>query len=424
MGFHHMRQLSRRSRMLAIHAGQVIDGYGGAPMHDAVVLVEKERITQVGRAHEVEVPSDAEIIDARSMTAMPGLVDAHVHIHTAGGAISNYALAEAQEFQGTLALRAYSYAKRDLEMGFTALRSVHSPAYIDVALRDAINQGVVEGPHLRVAGQGLSITGGHMDKAYWAPEVSIPGRTGVCDGPWECRKAAREQFKRGVDFVKINACSEGLLFRLDPPWGWEMTYAEMEAICDEAHRADRRVAAHTSGGPGLTDAIRAGVDSVEHAHWLTDEQIEMMVSQGTFYVPTLIVNTRSVELGREAIGVTEEEWAWLLKVNEDKWLALNRAKAAGVKIVVGTDAGFVVCHGENARELEELVKGGFTSMEAIVAGTRLGAECLDLAGEIGTIESGKYADLVIVDGDPLADIAILQDESKIVQVFRRGQAVK
>jgi imidazolonepropionase-like amidohydrolase len=355
---------------------------------------------------------------------MPGLVDAHVHIHTPGGAIANYALAEAQEFQGTLALQAYSYARCDLEMGFTALRSVHSPAYIDVALRDAINQGVVEGPRLRVAGQGLSITGGHMDQAYWAPEISIPGRTGVCDGPWECRKAVRKQLRRDVDFIKINACSEGPRFRLDPPWGWEMTYEEMKAICDEAHRAGRLVAAHTSGGPGLTDALRAGVDSVEHAHWLTDEQIEIMIEQDVCYVPTLLVNTRSVELGKNEIGVSDEEWDWLLKVSEDKWKALSRARSAGVKIAAGTDAGFVVRHGENARELEELVKGGFTSMEAIVAGTMRGAACLDIVDEVGTIEAGKYADLVIVDGDPLADITILQEESRIVQVYKGGRAIK
>jgi imidazolonepropionase-like amidohydrolase len=408
--------------MLAIRAGKLIDGYGGEPLCNAVVLIEGEWITQVGPVQEVAVPPDAEIVDASGQTVMPGMVDAHVHIHTPGGPIDNYALAQLQVLQGALALRAYSYARRALRMGFTSLRSLASPAYTDVALRDAIDEGIVEGPRLRVAGQGLTVTGGHMDKADWSPDVTVWGRTGVCDGPWECRKAARTQFKRGADVIKINACG-GDYRNLDEPWVQEMTYEEMAAICQEAHWWRRRVAAHTSGGPAITAALRAGVDSLEHAHWLTNEQIEMMVEQGAFYVPTLIVNSRSVAQGREQEGVPDPAWDWLVKVEEDKWETLARAKAAGVKIAVGTDAGFLVYHGENACELEELVKGGFTPMEAIVAATRIGAECLDLE-KVGTIEPGKYADLVVVDGDPLNDIRILQNEVQIVQVFKSGKKVK
>ncbi len=409
--------------MLAIRAGQLIDGYGEEPRRDAVVLVEGEKIAQVGPAQEIAVPPGAKIVDASDKTVLPGMVDAHVHIHTPGGPTDNYALAHLKELQGVLALRAYTYGLRALRMGFTSLRSLGSPAYVDVALREAINEGLVEGPRLRVAGQGLSVTGGHMDKADWSPDVFVSGRTGVCDGPWECRRAARIQFKRGVDLIKINACGSDY-HHLDVPWVQEMTCEEMAAICQEAHGNKKRVAAHTAGGPGITEALRAGVDSLEHAHWLTDEQIEMMVEQGTFYVPTLIVNSRSVALGQEQKGATDAAWAWLVKVNEEKWETLARARAAGVKIAVGTDAGFVVYHGQNACELEELVKGGFTPMEAIVAATRVGAECLDLDREVGTIEAGKYADLVIVDGDPLADVRILQDEARIVQVLKGGKAVK
>lgn len=409
--------------MLAIRAGQLIDGWGGPPLRDAVILVEGQRIAEVGPTEEVRIPEGAEVVEAGNKTVMPGMVDAHVHIHTLGGPPENFALAEVQVLQGMLALRACSYARLDLEMGFTALRSLGSPHYVDVALREAINQGVVEGPRLRVAGQGVSVTGGHMDKAHFAPEVSVLGRTGVGDGPWELRKAARTQIKYGADLIKINVCSGGQ-YRLDPPWVQEMTFEEIAAVCEEAHWFHRRVAAHTSGGPGITDAIRAGVDTLEHGHWLTDEQIEMMVERGTFYVPTVIVNSRSVALGKERRGISDAAWAWLQKVYEEKWDSLARAKAAGVKIAVGTDAGFVVSHGENACELEELVKGGFTPMEAIVAATRIGAECLDWADEIGTIERGKYADLVIVDGDPLSDIRILQDKSKIACVFKGGRMVK
>lgn len=411
--------------MIAIRAGTLIDGSGQPPRHDAVILVDQERIVTVGPSQAVEIAPETTVIDARDKTVMPGMIDAHVHVHTPGGSIANYALAEGRQTQGLLALKSYSYVKQAVRMGFTTLRSLNSPAYVDVALRDAIDQGIVEGPRLRVAGQGLSITGGHMDEAHWAPEVSISGRTGVCDGPWECRKAVRVQSKRGVDLIKINACAAGVsMYSLNPPWVQEMSYEEIEAICDEAHKLQRAVAAHTSGGQGITDAIRAGVDSLEHAHWLTDEQIDMMAERGTFYVPTLIVNSLAVALGPDQWGISERAWPWLLKANEDKWSSLERAKAAGVKIVTGSDAGFQVNHGENACELEELVKGGFTPMEAIVAATRLAAECVRLDQDIGTIETGKYGDLVIVDGDPLANIRILQDDRKITHVMKGGRMVK
>jgi imidazolonepropionase-like amidohydrolase len=386
-----------------------------------VILIAGERVLAVGRRSDVRIPPKTDIIDASDHTVIPGLIDVHVHVHTPGGPITNYGLAEGRELQGALALRALAYVRRGLEMGFTTLRSLGSPAYIDVALRDAIAEGMVSGPRLLVAGQGLSVTGGHMDKPLWSPEVTITGRTAVCDGADSCRQAARAQFKRGVDLIKLNACSEAL-FHLDPPWGQEMTYDEMAAICEVAHWLHRRVAAHTSGGPGITAAIRAGVDSLEHAHWLSDEQIHLMAERGTFYVPTLAVNSRSIELGADAIAVSQAEWKWLLKVNEDKWETLRRAKAAGVKIAAGSDAGFVVAHGESARELEELVKGGFTPLEAIGAATGVAAECLGLEQEIGTIEPGKLADIVVA-GDPVVDVRILQDRKRIAQVLIGGQIV-
>ncbi|HZQ08794.1 MAG TPA: amidohydrolase family protein, partial [Anaerolineae bacterium] len=219
-------------------------------------------------------------------------------------------------------------------------------------------------------------------------------------------------------------CASGVgMYTIDPPWMQEMTFEEIAAICDEAHKLNRRVAAHTSGGQGITDAIKAGVDSLEHAHWLSDEQIELMVEHGTFYVPTLIVNSRSVSLGAEQPGISATAWQWLVKADESKWDSLARAKSAGVKIVTGSDAGFQVYHGENACELEELVKGGFTPSEAIHAATRLAAECLNMQREIGTLEAGKYADVVIVDGDPLQDIRILLDPKKIARVYKGGQLV-
>ncbi|MEZ4868670.1 MAG: amidohydrolase family protein [Caldilineaceae bacterium] len=193
--------------MFAIRAAQVIDGLHDQALRDATIVVEGERIAQVGLSAEVELPADIEVIDVGDKTVLPGLIDAHVHIHAAGEAtqMHAYALQQVTQTQGMLALQGYAYGMATLQMGFTTLRSVGSPAYVDVALRDAINRGIVSGPRLKVSGQGLTITGGHMDGRLWAPEVTISGRTGICDGPWECRKAAREQIKRGVDLIKINA---------------------------------------------------------------------------------------------------------------------------------------------------------------------------------------------------------------------------
>jgi len=405
-----------------VRVGTLIDGIATEPMHNVVITIRNGRFEGIDEADQATLPDDACVVNAADYTVLPGLVDAHIHIHTPGGPTDNYALAQLKGLQGTLALQAYSYAMKDLAMGFTALRSLSSPAYVDISVRDAIDVGMLVGPRLRVSGQGLTTTGGHMDKAWWSPEIEVPLRTGVCDGPDSCRRAARTQLKWGADVLKINTCV-GDYRNLDQPWRQEMAYEEIAAICEEAHRAGKRVAAHTAGGQGVTDSIRAGVDSIEHGHWLTDEQIEMMVEHGTYYVPTLIVNTRSVELGRDQRGITTEAWKWLRHVYEDKWETLGRAKKAGVKIALGTDAGFVVSHGENAAELVELVKGGFTAMEAIIAATRIGAECLDMEEDIGTIEPGKLADFVVVDGNPLADITVLQQPDKIWGVFKAGHRV-
>jgi imidazolonepropionase-like amidohydrolase len=202
-----------------------------------------------------------------------------------------------------------------------------------------------------------------------------------------------------------------------------MSFDEM-AACQEAHKFGRHVAAHTAGGPPLEDAVRAGVDTVEHGHWLTDRAIDLMLQRGAFYVPTLIVNTRIFAYDREALGVSEPMWRWLQLAYEAKWDSLQRAHAAGVKIAAGSDAGFLVDHGANAAELEELVKGGLSPMEAIQAATRTAAELLGLQPEIGVLASGKAADIIVVDGDPLADVTLLRARARIAYVLVKGRVVK
>ena len=251
-----------------------------------------------------------------------------MHVHNLGGPEGNFALAEATGTQAKLALRAASYVQRDLKMGYTTLCNLASPSYVDVALRDAIEEGIVVGPRLRVAGQGLTITGGHMDQAFFAPEVSVPGRTGVCDGPWQGRQAVRTQCKYGADVIKINACASGVgTYTVDPPWMFEMTFEEISAICDEAHRLTRRVAAHTSGGHGITDAILGGVDSLEHAHWLTDEQVDF--DGRTRHVLCADADcelARAVAGGKDQPGLSPTSWEWLMKADEGKWDSLTSRK--------------------------------------------------------------------------------------------------
>jgi imidazolonepropionase-like amidohydrolase len=231
----------------------------------------------------------------------------------------------------------------------------------------------------------------------------------------------REQVKRGADFIKLNVCVSSVA---DPqrPYRQEMTDQEIEAACDEAHRLERSVAAHTSGGPAITTAVRLGLNTVEHGHWLDQETADLMAERGAYYVPTLLVNERNFEFGKEEMGASDASWRWLQLSREAKWESLAIARSAGVKIAVGTDAGFMLPHGEmNAREIELLVRGGLTPLEAITAATRTGAELLGL-DQAGVLKTGSRADLLLVRGDPSVDITFLQDPSRL-RVFKGGEAI-
>jgi imidazolonepropionase-like amidohydrolase len=411
--------------MIAVKAGKLIDGTGAKPQDGAVILIEGNKITQVGPANAHPIPPGTEVIDASRMVVMPGMIDGHVHVQGQGGSIDRAAsrLLQVTELTETTTLKSYTYAKENLAAGFTTIADMSSRSWVGIALRDAINDGLVEGPRMRACGQGLCITGGHMDGTRWRPEVEIGGATGVADSPWAFRQATRHQIKMGADCIKINICSGAHANRHTPeqPFWQEMTYEEMEAVCQEAHKAYLRVFCHSSGGQGITDGILAGVDSLEHAHWISDEQADLMAERGTYYVPTFTVVIRGLELRQEQ-GITGER-GYLEKAIDVKYQSLERVHKAGAKIALGTDAGFVVCHGENARELEAFVDGGMTPMEAIMAATSVGADHLDMGDLIGTVEAGKLADLVIVDGDPLQDVRILQDLDRIKTVIKDGRVV-
>lgn len=352
-----------------IHAARLIDGIQPDPIPNATLIVEGSRIQYAGPREGADFSPDATVIDAGDKTLMPGLIDVHVHITADGGMASMAAVlgGSAQSFADS-AMAGYANALRSLHAGYTTLRDLHAPGYADIAVRNAIRSGRLVGPRLLVCGQGLCITGGHMDKLRYPPHVTAQGRVGVCDTPEGFRQAVRQHVKMGVDLIKINSDGGSLK---DPaaPYRQEMTFDEMKAACDEAHRFGLRVAAHTAGGPPVEEALLAGVDTVEHGHWMTDKAIDFMVANNRYYVPTLIVNSRNFDYDAQTLGVSAEGWRWLSLAYEAKWESLARAQRAGVKIAAGSDAGFLVDHGENAAELAELVKGGFTPMQAIQSAT-------------------------------------------------------
>ena len=414
--------MSDEGRVLAFRVDRLIDGNGGPPLRDAALVVAGGRIASVGSRTGVVVPEGAEVIEVPGHTLMPGLVDVHVHLAYSGIPHKRAFRAEGTDMSyPAMALRAASYARDTLRAGFTAVRDLNAPGGVVIDLRDAIDAGHVPGPRIRACGLGLSASGGHMDQPGFGDHVSLNGMNAVCDGPNAFRKGVREQVKRGADLIKINVCVSSIR---DPerPYRQEMTDEEIEAACDEAHRLERPVAAHTSGGPAIATAVRAGLNTVEHGHWIDEETAALMAERGTFYVPTLLVNERNFDFTQEEMGASDASWRWLNLSREAKWESLVNAHRAGVKIAVGTDAGFMLPHGVmNAVEIELLVRGGLTPLEAITAATRTGAELLGL-DEAGTLQAGKLADLVLVCGDPSADITLLQDPSRL-RVFKDGKEV-
>jgi imidazolonepropionase-like amidohydrolase len=408
--------------MLVIKAGLLIDGSGAEPIRDATIVIDGQRIVRVGQLREDDIPPDVQVIDASHQTVMPGLIDAHVHVRMTGDPDAvQPAYPQLTELWGTTALRSYVNARRDLEAGFTAIRDAGGRVYEDVALRDAIDDGWLEGPRMRVAGQGLSVTGGHMDRTKGLiPGVQIPGPDAVVDSPDAARRAARYQIKMGVDHIKINATLSEHVRQRGGICSPEMTFEMMEAICQVAHWAGRKVVAHCHGGEGARNAILAGVDSLEHAAWVSDEALDLMAERGTFWVPTLTVITTGFERRLEQ-GKPEYAKRWAERNYERVWTTFEKARARGVNIGAGTDAGVTgVPHGSNARELELMVQGGMTPMEAIVTATKANAQLLDWQADLGTIEAGKLADILVVEGNPLESVSIMRDTSNIRMVFKGG----
>jgi len=409
----------------AIRAGTLIDGTGAAPVRNAVILVQGDRITAVGT--NVQVPAGATVIDLSGATVLPGFIDAHVHLAFRTIGDGDWQHAGLTEMPSQLALLGAAHAQQTLEAGFTTVRVVGTGNFGDIALRNAINAGWIPGPRILGAGVSFGIRGGHCDGTNglqpWALGREAGVEAGVADGVEEVRNAVRYAVKYGADVIKICATG-GVLSLTDSVGVQQYTEEEMREIVATASQLDRRVAAHAHGTAGIKAAVRAGVASIEHGSILDAEAVTLMKQRGTWLVPTLLAGF-TVESLATAGRLPPPIAAKALAIAPRMHSSFKMAVDGGVKIALGTDAG-VMRHGTNGREFGLMVRYGMTPMQAIVAGTSSGATLLGLERDIGTIAVGKRADLVAVAGNPLDNIQILQNVSFVMKdgrVFKRDGQV-
>lgn len=397
--------------VIVVRASRLIDGTGAPPIEDAWLAVSGNRITAVGRSGTTAPPAGAKVIDLTGYTLLPGLIDCHDHITGMPGDGGD--TAELRETEAHKAVYGAVSARITLEAGFTTIRDVGSGGYSGVALRDLIDKGVIAGPRMLVATRGLGITGGHGDINGWSPDLSLPGVTEIADGIDEVRKAVRRQVKFGADFIKVVA-SGGVLSSGDSPSAVQYSFDELKAIVDEARHSGRKVAAHAHGAASIRDAANAGVASIEHGSLVDDEAIAAMKAHGTFLVPTLYTLDFIVEEGA-AHGVPEYGVAKARAMRKAQRENLARAYQAGVRFAYGTDAA-VFPHGRNARDFGILVgELGVPPAEAIKMATANAAELLGMADRVGVLKPGLLADLIAVEGNPIADIRRLESVAFVMK---------
>ncbi len=397
------------AEMFAIQAGHVITDAALPARGPSTIIVDKGRIVRIEPG--ATAPAGATLIDMRTKTVLPGLIDAHVHL-TQDSGLPWYVSLRTKYSEPYAAATGLKNALITARAGFTTVRDAGGPMLASLAMRDAIEEGSFPGPRILVAGTTLSIVGGHGDGVVGlAPEIgdainAATPQIGVCTGAEECAKAVRLIAAKGVNVIKFHATG-GVLD--DGAIGLEQhfTDAEMKAIVDAAHQLGLKAMAHAHGARGIEAAVRAGVDSIEHGTFADDADVALMKAKGTYMVATLMAFAGlQMHLGKGFY--TENVEAKAQRTMAEWGKALNRAYKAGVKIALGTDAA-VFPHGRNGEELALMVsKGGMTPRDALIAATRGGADLLGLAGETGTLEAGKSADLIAVDGDPLVDPVAVQ----------------
>lgn len=384
-----------------IKAGSLFDSRSGKVLANRIITIEGERIKAVG-GPDTAIPEGATVIDLSSSFVMPGFMDMHTHVV---GHLDNYFFAGYFQSPHRATIGGVVNAEKTLLAGFTTIRNVGAADYADVALRDAINVGEIPGPRMAVSGPGLGITGGHCDNNSLNP--SFEERSdGVADGPWAVREQVRKNVKYGVDLTKF--CATGGVFSKGTKVGMtQYTLEEMQAIVDESHMHERKVAAHAHGTDGIKRAILAGVDSIEHASFLDEEAVRMGIERGTVFVLDIYNTEYTLERGA-ANGVPEENINKEREVGTRQRESFSLAVRMGARVAYGTDSG-VYPHGDNGKQFARAVRFGMTPVQAIQSATAVTADLLGWEDRVGAIQPGLYADIVAVKGNPLADISELED---------------
>lgn len=386
-----------------VRAGQLLDVEAGRLLPDQALLIRDGRIVEVGPADRIAAPEGARVHDLSGMTVLPGLMDAHTHLHASADGHGYRGLGESLP---AAALAGAANARITLESGFTTVRIPGAPGYADVALRDAIASGAIPGPRVLAAGLAIGITGGHCADNNLLPfDYGITG-DGVADGPWEVRRLVRQNVKFGADFIKT--CSTGgVLSRGTQVGAPQFTLEELTALVEEAHSHGRKVTSHAHGAVGIRNALLAGVDSIEHASLIDAEGLRLARERGTVLV--MDIYTTEYILGEgEAAGILPESLEKERMVGTAQRENFRRAHAAGVTLAFGTDGG-VFPHGRNARQFARMVEFGMRPIEAIRSATVVNARLFGIEDEAGTLAPGKAADLIAVAGNPLEDIRLLED---------------
>lgn len=407
-------------RLWLIQAGQLIDQPGRPPRGAATLLIRNDQIEAVraGRlsaAEFGEAAAGAELLDWSAYTVLPGLIDSHVHLDSDLAGVEAQLAAVSQNV-ADVAYDAAVNARKTLAAGFTTVRNLGDADGVTLALRDAIAAGKVPGPRILDAGRAISTTSGHMDPrlGYASALWEVLASPAVCDGADDCRRAVREQVARGADVIKM-ATTGGVNSRIGAGLGQQMFADEARAVVETAHLYGKKVAVHAHGADGIRVALEAGADSIEHGTLLDDQTIRLMRERGAWYVPTLsTVNGYLERLQKNPEAYTpavRKKIEWRIGITGKAFAAAHRA---GIKIAFGTDAG-VSLHGRNADEFELMVKHGMTPAEAIAAATVGAAELLGLGDQIGTLEVGKQADLIAVEGDPLRNVTVLKQVHHVMK---------
>ena len=390
-----------------IHAGELLSIPGKKTLKQQTVVVQDGKILLVKKGYlsAKNFGEDATLIDLSNSFVMPGLMDMHVHLQMEFGAHNTKDALQLSD--ADIAMQSVHFAKKTLMSGFTTVRDLLSSPEQMYALRDGINKGWIEGPRI-IAGAGVSITGGHLDVDGMSPDLlEMKSAKTICDGPYECRKMTRLAIKYGADAIKVSSTG-GVLSDTNTGTGQQMTDGELKEIVETAHGLGRTVASHAHAAAGINAALRAGVDSIEHGSYANKESLKLFKKTGAYLVPTLLAGDTVVHMAENNDFMSAPIRAKALRVGGDMLKNFEKSYKAGVKIAFGTDSG-VSRHGINAQEAVLMHKAGMKTSDILKSATVNSADLIGMSDTLGTIEVGKYADIIATDNSPLKDIKELLD---------------